>query len=139
MHAPAGLSVGVGSQGYMSIPPAGNRSYVVALQIHPTPPGYEVANNGRLAYGGSPPRRLAFFSEGGVGTLPPDPLSVSSFCGGRALASLIQHLYPASTSDASQPQKKAIVTVASSGYSWVEWKMEGGKPRTSRTATPSLS
>ena len=35
---------------------------------------------------------------------PPDPLSVSSFCRGRALASLIQHLYPAPTSGVSEPR-----------------------------------
>jgi hypothetical protein len=40
---PPGTCVRTGSRGYRRIPPAGNRSYVVTLQIHPTPPGYKVA------------------------------------------------------------------------------------------------
>jgi hypothetical protein len=43
-------------------------------------------NNGQLAYGVSPLRRLAYSSEGGVGALPHlRPALPISFCGGRAL------------------------------------------------------
>jgi hypothetical protein len=69
------------------------------------------STNGHLAYGGSPLARLALF------------------CGGQALVFFSlpnSHLFPAPISDASQPQKKAIVTVASIGYSWVEWKWRAG-------------
>jgi hypothetical protein len=112
LSPPPGMSVLTASRGYRRIRPVGPPSSIVAIKTFPAPPGFTgLQNNGHLAYGASPLARLALF------------------CGGRVLVFFSlpnSHLFPAPTSNASQPQKKALVTVASIGYSWVEWKWRAG-------------